>query len=99
MLVEATLPMIEGSPGDTKKIFKKKYHVTADNYFSGDKVFEWIGEKGFGCTMTCRRDRLPSEIPAHNLHKTTMDASEKSKVACFFQPVVAVKRVAARNFS
>ena len=29
-----------------------------DNYFSGDRIYNWIGQKGLGANMTCRRDRL-----------------------------------------
>ena len=97
--MEMCFGMVEGAPGYEKKIFKKKFHITADNHFSGDKVFEWIGEKGYGCTMTCRRDRLPAEIPSYNLHKKQTDSSKKCKVARFFQPVVAVKKVEACNFN
>ena len=40
--------------------------------------------------MTCRRDRLPGEIEGHYLHKKT-DSSDKKKLACFLNPVVATK--------
>ena len=62
-----------------------------DNYFSGDKICDWIGQKGFGATMTCRRDRLPSGVPAKYWHKQRTDTSKRTKVARFFQPVVAFK--------
>lgn len=68
-----------------------------DNYFSGDKVLDWIGSKGFGATMTCRRDRLPSGIPSKYLHKQKTDSSKKTKVARFFNPVVAVKHFDAKD--
>ena len=68
-----------------------------DNYFSGEKKLTWIGEHGFGATMTCRRDWLPPNVPAKYWHKLKTDISKKTKVACFFQPVVAVKNVPATN--
>jgi hypothetical protein len=57
------------SGSTTKKIFREKPHSTWDNYFSGDMILNWLGENGFSSTMTCRRDRLPAEIPGHFLHK------------------------------
>ena len=48
-------------------------------------------------TMTCRRDRLPSGIPAKYWHKQKTDISKRTKVARFFQPVVAVKEFDATD--
>ena len=96
-LLEKLQPMVVGESGQMKKIFRKKPHVTMDNFFSGDKICDWIGSNGFGCTMTCRRDRLPSGVPAKYWHKEKTDSSPKTKVARFFQPVVAVKTVKSKN--
>ena len=49
--------------GSTKKVFRAKPHTTWDNYFSGDLVMDWLGQNGFGATMSCRRDHLPSGVP------------------------------------
>ena len=54
--------------GSTKKLFRAKPHTTWYNYFSGDIVMDWLGQNGFGATMTCRSDRLPSGVPNHFLH-------------------------------
>ena len=54
--------------GSTKKLFRAKPHTTWDNYFSGLLVMDWLGQNGFGATMTCRRDRLPSGVPNRFLH-------------------------------
>jgi hypothetical protein len=70
-------------------------HMTWDNYFSGCLVMRFLGELGFGATMTCRRDRLPKEIPETNLHKKKTDSSPRPKAARFFNPINAVKRVPA----
>ncbi len=70
-----------------------------DNYFSGEKILTWIGEHGIGATMTCRRDRLPPNVPAKHCYKLKTDTSKKTKVARFFQPVVAVKNVPATNMT
>jgi len=89
--------MVEGSNSDAKKIYKRKPHITMDNYFSGEKILTWIGQNGFGATMTCRRDRLPPAVPGKYWHKQKTDTSKKTKVARFFQPIVAVKHVPATD--
>lgn len=45
-----------------------------------------------GPTMICRRDRLPPNVPAKYWHKQKTDSSPKTKVARFFEHVVAVKK-------
>ena len=89
--------MVEGSNSDAKKIYKRKPHIIMDNYFSEGKILNWIGQNGFGATMTCRRDRLPPAIPGKYWHKQKTDTSKKTKVARFFQPIVAVKNVPATD--
>ena len=49
---------VVGKGGNEKKIFEKEPHMTWDNYFSGKKIFDYAGAKGFGLTMTCRRDTV-----------------------------------------
>ena len=93
-LLEKLEPMVDEEKNKNnkiKKIYRSKPHVTMDNYFSGDKICDWIGQKGFGATMTCRRDRLPSGVPGKYWHKQRTDTSKHTKVARFFQPIVAVK--------
>jgi hypothetical protein len=31
--------------------------------FSGDQIFDYMGNLGFGALMTCRQDCLPTGIP------------------------------------
>ena len=73
------------------RIFMEKPHTTWDNYFSGDNIFDWIGQNGFGCMMTCRRDSLPKQLPSHNLHKQKTDVNCRSRVARFNHPIVIHK--------
>ena len=87
--------MVQGSDSNMKKIYSRKPHITMDNYFSGEKILNWIGENGYGTTMTCQRDRLPPGVPGKYWHKQKTDTSKKTKVARFFQPIVAVKEVPA----
>ena len=99
-IVEQLLPHVEGEPADpsVKKIFKEKFHSTWDNYFSGDVIMDWLGTNGFSATMTCRRDRLPSGVPGKYLHKQKTLASQRTKIARFLQPVVAIKEDEDRSF-
>ena len=54
--------------GSTKKVFQAKPHTTWDNCLSGDIVMDWLGQNGFGATMSFRRDHLPSGVPNQYLH-------------------------------
>ncbi|KAG7370169.1 hypothetical protein IV203_027915 [Nitzschia inconspicua] len=73
-------------------LWTSKPHTTWDNHFSGDEVMNWLGTNGYSATMTCRRDRLPSDIPRHFLHHEKTDPGSKpAKCARFSQPVTAVK--------
>ena len=83
--------MVEGSQSKEKKIFSQKPHSIWDNYFSGNAIFDWIGQNGFSCTMSCRRDRFPKDIPKQYLQVKKTDASRRPKVARFQHPIVAVK--------
>ena len=91
LLLEKLDSMIIGSASPGYKIFREKPHITCDNFFSGDHIFELIGQKGYRCTMTCRRDRFPRDIPKHFLHIKKTDTSSRTKVARFVEPIVAVK--------
>ena len=82
---------MEKEAGETRKVFRDKPHTTWDNYFSGDRVMNWLGENGFGATMTCRRDRLPNGVPGHYLHKKKTDTKARSKAARFHEPITMVK--------
>ena len=65
MLFEKITPLIVGEeqkPG-AKQIFISKPHFTYDNYFSGDFIINYLKKNGLSVVMTCRQDRLPSNIP------------------------------------
>ena len=97
LLLEKITKMVNGAGAGVPEIFSEKPHCTFDNFFSGDVIFKWLGENGFGCTMTCRRDRLPADIPGHFLHKKKTDSGPRTKVARFHEPIVAVQRVEATD--
>ena len=56
-LIDKIEPLIEGAKkkeGDTRRqIFNEPVHVTMDNYFSGDNILKYLGERGYKATMTC----------------------------------------------
>jgi hypothetical protein len=93
-LMEIITPRIEGETEvrGMRQIFKERPHTTWDNFFSGDQIFNWLGEKGFGGTMTCRRDRTMEGVAKEYLHvkKTVSDA--RSKAARFNEPITATKQ-------
>jgi hypothetical protein len=92
MMVEQILPLIQGQvPDSRRQIWRSMPHMTWDNYFSGCNILNYLGGLGFGATMTCRRDRLPKEIPEANLHKKKTDSSPRPKAARFFHPINVVK--------
>ena len=76
-------------------ILHSKPHMTWDNFFSGDDILEYACNKGFGLTMTCRRDRLPGAkvIPVKHWHKEKTDSKARPKAARYEQPIFAIKRV------
>ena len=74
------------------KLWDKKPHSTWENHFSGDEIMEWMGKNGFGGLMTCRRDRLPKDVPSHYFHFHKHDSScTPARVARFYNPITAVK--------
>lgn len=93
LLLDQCLPLVQGEeqePGDTRRqIFEEKFHVTADNHFSG-KILDYMGERGWKGTMTTRRDRLPVN-KKYLHHKKETPINQVSKVARYENPVILVK--------
>jgi len=52
-----------------------------------------LGKMGFGATMTCRRDRLPSGVAKHYFHHEKGAVDQRNKAARFINPITAVKKV------
>ena len=97
-IVELITSLVKGAAKDAtdsrRQIFDKKGHIGMDNYFSGDAVLRYLGEDGWKSTMTCRRDRLPKEVNKKHFHfEKTTTVNQRSKVAQFEQPIIAVKHV------
>ena len=53
----------------------------------------YMGVNGFGCTTTCRRDRLSGGIPSNYWHKLGTKVDQMSRAASFLNPIVDVKKV------
>jgi hypothetical protein len=51
------------------KLWQRKPHITADNYFCDDKICDWIGENGYGSTATTSKLNLPGKIDHKHSHK------------------------------
>ena len=71
-IMEVLKMMAEGEEVGEKKISHEHPHSIWYNYFSGYKIMNWLGENGFGSTMTYRRYHLPGDIDGKNPHKTYM---------------------------
>jgi hypothetical protein len=89
LICERLEPLINGP----KPIFREMPHMTWDNFFSGDNIMNYVAEKGFGMTTTCRRDRLPKDIPGKYLHKGKTDSTARPKAARFEQPIFVIKKL------
>jgi len=90
MIAEQLEQMLK-TDANPKGIFHERPHMTWDNFFSGDSIMNWLGQKGFAATMTCRRDRLPKDVPKHFFHHEKGISDQKSKVARFLEPITAVQ--------
>jgi len=90
MVADILEGMVQKVPGDGG-IFRTYPHMTWDNYFSGDSIMDYLGKKGFGATMTCRRDRFPEKIPKKYFHHERGQNDKRNKVARYLQPITAVK--------
>ena len=93
-IIEQLEGMVIGSPrrGEGRQIFSEKPHSTWDNYFSGDQIMDYLGEKGYAATMTCQRNRLPYGVNDYFMHKEkTIPKCPVARVARFNHPITMVK--------
>ena len=80
---------------EMKQVYDAPPHITADNHFSGEHVLDYAGGKGYGMTMTNRRDRFPRNLKPYFHHDKVTPGCKKAKVARFKNPIVAVKETLA----
>ena len=101
LILNKLKPMIKNNSrmGGEKQIYRSEPHGTWDNYFSGDNIMDYAGKKGFGLTMTCRRDRLPKDIPSEYLHKKKTTHEGRPRASIFLNPIVAVKDCTGNMFT
>jgi hypothetical protein len=97
-MIDIIKPLVKSTPMEPtdkrRPIFEEKVHVTMDNFFSGDEVLRFLGEGGWKAAMTCRRDRLPKEVvKVHFNYIKAAPVNQRSKVARFEQPIIAVKNI------
>ena len=97
-MIEIITPLIKGASKEStdkrKQIFDEPVHLAMDNFFSGDEVLSFLGERGWKATMTCRRDRLPRGVPkAYFNFIKAAPVNARSKAARFEQPIIAVRNV------
>ena len=82
-----------------KKIYETPPHIVADNHFSGDEVMDVLGRKGYGATMTNRRDRFPKGLKPFLHHDKVLAGCQKAKAFRYEMPIVAVKQQPAMGGS
>jgi hypothetical protein len=57
-------------------IFTRPPHLAAENYFLGDHTMDFVGQKGYGMTCTCRRDHIPKELKPYLDHKKVTNSEQ-----------------------
>jgi hypothetical protein len=97
-LVDMITPLVVGTTKDPtdkeKQIFSECMHIAMDNHFSDDDVLRYLGEGGWKGTVTCRCDCLPKSVPRKYFKFiNAAPVNDRSKVAQFEQPIIAVKHV------
>eukprot|EP00536_Pseudo-nitzschia_multiseries_P000317 jgi/Psemu1/691/gm1.691_g len=81
------------------KLWLSPPHLTADNFFNGDSILDWMGGLGFGMIKTVAQNRLPKTVEDKYFHKenvSSASAKRCSRVARLCNPVTMVKEVPAR---
>ena len=99
MIVDKLAPMVRQQDGSNPRgIFTCYPHITWDNYFSGETILNYLGQKGFGATMTCRKDRFPAGVPKiYFHHERGNGVTERSRVARYCNPITLVKSFPAKD--
>ena len=75
-----------------KKIYETPLHIVADNHFSCEEVMDFLGRKGYGTTMTNRRDCFPKGLKPYLHHDKVVAGCQKAKAFCYEMPIVAIKQ-------
>jgi hypothetical protein len=75
-----------------RKIYPVLPHIVANNHFLGDEVMDWLGQKGYGVTMTNHGDRFPKGLKPYLHHDKVVAGCLKAKAMHFAMPIVAIKQ-------
>eukprot|EP00536_Pseudo-nitzschia_multiseries_P010577 jgi/Psemu1/26386/gm1.26386_g len=80
------------------KPWKRPPHLTVDNFFNGDSILDWMGERGLGMIGTVARNKLPKGVPYKYFHKEneSHSAQKFAPIAQICSPVTLVKEVPAK---
>jgi hypothetical protein len=62
-----------------RQIYPTHPHATANNHFSGNNIMEYAGIKGFGYTVTNRKDRFPVGLKQYFHNEKTQPADYRAK--------------------
>eukprot|EP00957_Ditylum_brightwellii_P118935 9070821-Ditylum_brightwellii.AAC.1 len=98
MLIDKIDDMIIGESTEENNQIKKYFTITPgitfENYFSGNNIIDYAGQKGFGLCTTVWRGRLPKGVPAPYMHKkTTEPGNQAARFTRFNEPIVMVQNV------
>ena len=53
--------------------------MTWDNYFSSDKISDYVGQKSVGMMCTVQRSQLPKGVPSKYFHKEQTAPGDKEQ--------------------
>ena len=76
-------------------IYLKSLHLTAETDFSREHVMGYDGVRGYGLTVTNRRDRFPKSLKPYLHHEKVKPGDARSKAMRYQNPIVIVKQVPA----
>lgn len=94
-ILDCLTPLIDRNElAPRRGIFRSKPHLTWDNFFPSEEIFEHAAEHGYGLTMLLRGDRIPTGIPKKYLHvKKTLPGEHRAHITRFMQPIIATKKI------
>ena len=56
-----------------KTVYSKPPHIFADNFFSSEKLMNYLGAKGYGMIATCACNNIPATIKQY-MHSVKVDS-------------------------
>eukprot|EP00536_Pseudo-nitzschia_multiseries_P009689 jgi/Psemu1/24006/gm1.24006_g len=80
------------------KLWSSPHHLTADNFFNGDSILDWMGGLGFGMIGTAAQNMLPKTVEDKCFHKENVSSASGKRslhVARICNPITMIKEVPA----